>query len=179
MYSTLSKWILFFFIYGFVGWIWESSYASLSKKEMVSRGFLQSPIVPVYGFGAIIILCITEPFKNNVFLIFLLGMIGATILEYFTGLVSEKLFDTKLWDYSRYRFNINGHICLLTSLSWGLFSILLVKYVHQPIKEAVFKLPYYVVTILSILFLLIYIVDTTMSIQTALNTKSILVKKNK
>lgn len=177
MNNILSKWINFFFIYSFIGWVWESCYVSIAKKKWINRGFLKSPIVPIYGFGAIIILWVTEPFKDNGYLIFFIGMLSTTILEYLTGLVSEKMFNIKLWDYSQHRLNLNGHICLFTSLCWGLLSILLVKFVHQKIYLAVLKIPYYFIEIFSILFLIIYIIDTSTSIYTALNTKIVQQKK--
>ena len=69
-------------------------------------------------------------------------------MEYVTGAVMERLFNVKYWDYSNQKFNLNGYICLTSSLGWGLFSVLLVKFVHVPIEGAVLKIPTIIAEIL-------------------------------
>lgn len=138
---TVAQWMLFFFIYCFVGWVWESCYVSVRKHRWVNRGFMHGPLLPIYGSGAVIILLMTIPVRENLVLIFLLGMTGATILEYCTGVCMEKLFKVKYWDYSNYRLNLNGHICLRVSIGWGVFSIALVRGLHLPVEYLVLMIP--------------------------------------
>ena len=134
---TFTTWLLFFYIYGFLGWIWESAYASIGQKRFVNRGFLHGPLIPIYGFGALGVLFSTMDAHGSIPLIFLFGMIGATLLEYATGWGMEKLFHVKYWDYSNFPFNLHGYICLFASLGWGLFSVLLIRVIHPPIGDAV------------------------------------------
>lgn len=117
----LSQWVLFFFIYSFIGWVWESCYVSVRKRRWVNRGFMHGPMLPLYGSGALVILIVTIPVRENLILVFLVGMAGATILEYFTGAAMERLFHVRYWDYSRQPGNLNGHICPMASLCWGVF----------------------------------------------------------
>ena len=65
MYEV-SVWCAFFFIYCFFGWCFESSYVSLCERKPVNRGFLKGPMLPIYGFGALIMLYVTIPFRNTV-----------------------------------------------------------------------------------------------------------------
>ena len=113
---TIHQWLLLFYLYCFAGWIWESCYVSLKKRKWINRGFLKGPLLPIYGSGAIVVLVSTIMVQNNTFLIFIIGMIAATILEYITGELMERIFHVRYWDYSDKPFNINGHICLLSSL---------------------------------------------------------------
>ena len=92
---TLSQWLLFFFLYSFFGWIWESCYVSLRKHRWVNRGFMHGPMLPLYGLGAVSVLIITLPVRDNLPLVFIMGMIGATLLEFFTGMVMESLFHVR------------------------------------------------------------------------------------
>ena len=78
---TPAQWVLFFFLYSFLGWIWESSFVSIREHRWVNRGFLHGPLLPIYGFGAVSILLFTLPVAQNPLLIFLMGMTGATLLE--------------------------------------------------------------------------------------------------
>ncbi len=141
MVSTLSQWLLCFFFYSFCGWIWECGYVSIRQHEWVARGFLRGPILPIYGFGAILILLSTAPVQNDCGLIFLLGMAVTTILEYGTGIAMESLFHTRYWDYSNRKWNVKGYICPIGSLTWGAFSVLLVKVLHPPIGRIVCAIP--------------------------------------
>lgn len=170
----LTQWVIFFFIYCFFGWIWETSFVSLRKKKWVNRGFLNGPLIPIYGFGAIIILLLTMTFKNSLVLIFILGMIGATIIEYITGYALIQLFNKKYWDYSNQKFNINGHICLYTSFAWGFFSLLLVKLIHPNIRQVVLNIPNYLIDIISIVLIIILIYDSIKSVKLALSTKKVI-----
>ena len=78
-------WITFFYLYCFFGWIFESTYVSLKERHFVNRGFLRLPMLPLYGTGAVMMLWVSLPVKDNLFLVYLFGVIAATILEYVTG----------------------------------------------------------------------------------------------
>ena len=85
LYSyTLSQWVLFFLFYCFVGWCIESTFVSCRKRQLVNRGFLNGPVIPIYGSGAIVILFATLPVRHHPAAVFLLGMLSATVLEYVT-----------------------------------------------------------------------------------------------
>lgn len=89
---TTGQWVLLFFFYCFCGWVWESCYVSICQSRWVNRGFLNGPLLPIYGFGAIIILFATLPVEDNLYLVWLFGMLAATALEYVTGAAMEALF---------------------------------------------------------------------------------------
>ena len=128
------QWLAFFYIYCFFGWIFESAYVSFLKKRFVNRGFLHLPLLPLYGTGAVMMLWVSLPVKDNLFLVYAAGVIAATILEYVTGWGMEKLFKVKYWDYSDQRFQLNGYICLSSSIAWGFLTILLTEVIHRPIE---------------------------------------------
>lgn len=174
MIYTQAQWLLFFFLYCFLGWIWECLYVSALKKRWVNRGFLYGPLIPIYGFGAITVLVITLPVRDSVPLIFLFGMVGATALEYVTGSVMEYLFHVRYWDYSDHRFNLKGYICLFASLGWGIFSVLMVKFMHLPFEDIVLKIPQNIADFFSAVLIAVFAVDTTKSVQSALDLRELL-----
>jgi len=114
--------LFYFFLYSIIGWILESVYKSVLDKKMINSGFLYGPYCPIYGFGAVIMLLFLNKFENNIFLLFLTAFIILTIWEYIVGIFLEKVYHTKYWDYSTYRFNIKGRVCLLNSFYWGICS---------------------------------------------------------
>ena len=137
---TVSQWLLFFYIYSFIGWIWESAYVSVCKRKLVNRGFLKGPFLPLYGSGAVCILAVTIPVRGNIPLMFLTGMIFASALEYVTGAVMERIFRVRYWDYSDKFLNVNGYICLASSLCWGVMTILMVDVVQVHMEPLVLDL---------------------------------------
>ena len=176
-YYSWNQWITFFFIYSFLGWVWESCYVSIKSHRWVNRGFLRMPMLPLYGSGATIMLLLTLPFPGNYVLQYCLGVIGPTILEYFTGWAMEKLFKMRYWDYSNQRFNIKGYICLTSSIAWGFFTLLMTYVLHPPIEHFVLnKIPpvvdYVVIAVVGVLFVL----DTIESAKVAVDVGKALEK---
>ena len=111
---TVSQIIILFTIYSFMGWVIEVVYRSISQRQFINAGFLFGPFLPIYGFGAAFIIglqSLIHPWPLFMELI-VYGLV-LTLIEYFTGLAFEKIFKLKLWDYSDYKFNIQGRVCLL------------------------------------------------------------------
>lgn len=175
MYSyTLTQWLLFFYMYCFLGWIWESCYVSVKKREWVNRGFMHGPFLPIYGSGAIMVLLATIPVKEQLGLVFICGMFGATLLEYVTGAIMEALFHVRYWDYSHEPLNINGHICLKASLGWGCFSVLMSYVLHAPIERFVLGMNQIVSKILMLGLTVGIIYDLIQSFNEAMDLKELL-----
>ena len=173
---TLGQWLLFFYLYCFLGWVWESCYVSLKQRRWVNRGFLRGPLLPIYGFGAVLILWATLPVRGSLALIILLGMAAASALEYVTGAAMEALFKVRYWDYSNQPFNLNGHICLACSLAWGAFSILLVRVLHPPLEDLVLWLPGFLTDVLACGLTIYTTADTVRSFQAAMDLREVLTR---
>ena len=168
------QWLTFFFIYCFFGWIFESTYVSLKKRQFVNRGFLRLPLLPLYGTGAVMMLCVSLPVKDNLFLVYVSGVVAATVLEYVTGWGMERLFKMKYWDYSNQRFNVKGYICLSSSIAWGFLTILLTEVIHRPIERYVLGLPLMVDLVCVIVVSLLFAADTAESVKAALDLAKVL-----
>lgn len=111
MYTyTWYQWLAFFYVYCFLGWIFESTYVSLKQKRLVNRGFLRLPMLPLYGSGAVMMLWVSLPVRDSLPLVYISGFIAATALEYVTGAVMERLFKVRYWDYSSQPFQLHGYI---------------------------------------------------------------------
>lgn len=173
---TFIQWLLFFFIYCFLGWVWESCYVSIKKREWINRGFLHGPMLPIYGSGAIIVLLCTIGVRDQVILIFIFGMTGATILEYVTGACMERLFRVRYWDYSHMPLNLKGYICLPVSLGWGVFSVLLVRVIHVPIENLVLQIPERIAEVVSVVCSSAFAVDFTLSFSEAMDLRDMLIR---
>lgn len=175
MIYTFSTWLFFFYLYCFLGWVWETCYVSVRKAKWVNRGFIHGPFLPIYGSGAIVVLICTLHFRTNAGLVFLTGMASATLLEYFTGAAMEKLFHVRYWDYSNQPLNLNGHICMLSSLAWGAFSVLLTLYMHNPIERFALSINQNLLEFIVFLLTVYLSIDMAQSVREAFNLKELLV----
>ncbi len=175
MYSyLLQQWLLFFFIYCFLGWCWESAYVSVRKRQWVNRGFLKGPFLPIYGSGALAVLVSTLPVREYPVLVYVFGLIGATLLELVTGICMENLFHVRYWDYSNQKFHYKGHICLSSSVAWGFFSLAMIYGFHKPIERMVLGLPYRFTNASSFILTAIVAADFAVSFKTAMELRDIL-----
>ena len=163
-----------FLAYSFLGWTCETIYCSIGQGKFVNRGFLNGPLCPVYGFGAMAVLVFLRPIQNNIPLLFLCGMLVTSVIEYITGYLLEKLFATKWWDYSTYRFNIHGRVCLRNSLMFGALSVVAARVVDPVVRGAIYSLPFWASVSMSAVLLVILLVDLVLTVRTILDINSVL-----
>ena len=123
MEYTIYQLLWLFLCYSFLGWLCETALAAMRKRRLLNRGFLNTPFSPVYGLGGVLFAIFLPELRSDPFFLFLGGMILATVLELFTGILLEKLTGQKWWDYSGQRFQFEGHICLTYSVLWGLSAL--------------------------------------------------------
>lgn len=173
---SIEQWLLFFYIYCFLGWCFESGWVSFRTGHLVNRGFMRAPFLPLYGSGAIMMYVVSRPFQDNIVLTYLAGCVGATILEYVTGATMERMFKIKYWDYSNQRFQYKGHICLSSTIAWGFLTIFMTKVIHNPIEHIVLAVPETVVSVIVLLLTVVLTWDFALSFKAALDLRELLVR---
>ena len=162
--------IILFFIYSFIGWFIEVLEGVINRKDLVNRGFLIGPLCPIYGFGAIIMIKILTKYQNNYLLVFLLGALICSLLEYFASLILEKIFNTRWWDYRDKKIHINGRICLEVMILFGIGSLVLMG-IMNPIVSKVLLLPDKVKIIMCIVMIVLFLIDITFTIKVIIDMK--------
>ena len=173
---SMSQWLLFFYFYCFFGWCFESAYVSIKERKWVNRGFLRGPFLPLYGSGAIMMLVVSFPFQDSLFLIYIAGFIGATALEYVTGVTMEALFKVRYWDYSVQPLNFKGQICFGSSVGWGFMTIFMTKFLHKPVEQSILSMKEPTVSYIVFALTIVIVIDFALSFKAALDLRDILVK---
>lgn len=168
------QWMLVFYLYSALGWCFESTVVSLQQRRFVNRGFLRGPMLPIYGFGATMLLHVSLPLYGRPVMLFLASMATATVFEYAVGLVMEKLFRVKYWDYSAHRFQFQGRICLQSSLCWGVLGVLLARVIHPPVEWIVTGLPTVALVAVDTLLTVAFIGDVAVSVRAAFDLARLL-----
>ena len=109
----------------------------ITDKKLVNRGFLIGPYCPIYGVGCLLLIFLLGRFKEQPVLLFFMAIIICSILEYFTSYIMEKLFKARWWDYSEYKFNLNGRICAATMIPFGILGVLVVYFLNPFVSNYV------------------------------------------
>ncbi len=162
---------LMFFIYSFVGWVIEVIYYGITEGKFINRGFLAGPLCPVYGLGFYAAIWFFEPFKDN-FLILFFGMATAcTIVELIAGLILYHAFHMRWWDYSDYKLNIGGYICLRFFIYWGIAASLGMYVLHPTVKWIIAHINYPIRIGILIFFTVILVIDLVTTIITIIGFK--------
>lgn len=65
-------------------------------EALVNRGFLRGPMLPIYGFGATIMLHVSLPLAGHPVQIYFAGLVVATAFEYVVGVLMERIFKVKI-----------------------------------------------------------------------------------
>lgn len=168
---TIFNLLTYFVIYSIAGWTLESVYRSFCEKKLINSGFLIGPFCPIYGTGAIIMLLFLEEFKENILALFIISFLVLSIWEYFVGVLLEKIFKTKYWDYSDHKINIKGRVCLSNSICWGILGVLFIEYIHPFIEKNIELINPLYLNIIIVIITILFITDTIISIITTINIK--------
>lgn len=153
--------LIYFVIYSFLGWCIEVGYAYKNQRKFVNRGFLFGPLCPIYGACVLSVVLILENFQVNLFEMLIIATILTSFVEYFTGLILEKLFNTKYWDYTEDPLNLHGRICLHFSMMWGALCLVILKIVHPSIVSLVNNIPANSRAIIAVLLFFYFLIDFT------------------
>ncbi len=140
---------------------------------------MRGPFLPLYGCGGIMMLVVSKPFYENVFLVFVAGCIGATVLEYVTGVVMETLFKVRYWDYSHKKFHYKGLVSLESSICWGICTVVFTHYLQLPIEKILLSIPYRLISVVTIVTTIIMTIDFALAFKTALDLRDVLIYMEK
>lgn len=155
-FSKAQLFILYFFIFSFLGWVLETCYALFTLGHFVKRGFLYGPLCPIYGFGAIMLIILLTKYKKNNLKLFFYAATLFSAFEYLASYGLEALFSMHWWDYTNEFLNLNGRISIFYFFAWGIIAILFINHIYPFFKKKIniilSKIPYKVqVTILYLL----------------------------
>lgn len=180
MYDICFYFFMFMF-FSILGWTMECIVCSIEEHRFVhERGFCIGPYCPIYGFGIISMYTVLNIFNTNPVSVFLISFIGASLLEYLTSVIMEKMFNARWWDYSHYKFNINGRICLRNAIGFGILGLMF-SYVIKPFYlSLVDKIPANILIVTSIILFTIYLIDNIASliIMHSIKNKLVHIKKD-
>ncbi len=169
----LSILFLLFIFYAILGWIVEMIYCYMSSGKIINRGFLIGPYCPIYGYGALLITLLLTPYQKDPVVLFVMSIAICSILEYFTSFIMEKIFNTRWWDYSKRKFNINGRICLETMIPFGILGSIMAYFINPILFNVLSKLEINTLNMFAFIIFIIFLMDNVISFAIISNLKNI------
>lgn len=163
---SLVNLVMMFFMFCFVGWVWEVSLAFISEGMFVNRGTLHGPWLPIYGTGGVIILILLKKLREKPVLEFVATMVLCGCLEYFSSWYLEMTHDgQRWWDYTGYFLNVNGRICAEGLLTFGLGGLAIVYLLAPALDNLLSRIDTQKLGIVAVMLLVLYCADQVYSTQ--------------
>lgn len=168
---TVLQWTTFFMLYSIFGWCFESAYCSTKSGHLQNRGFCHGPWVPLYGVGSCLLVFLTHGYEENGIYLFMTGLVGGTLLELITGVIMNKIFHMRWWDYSKNPLNFRGYVCLPASIGWGAAALIVMKLLHPRISSIPEHWSYITFVVLNTMFYTLFVEDLIFSTIAALELR--------
>ena len=157
IHFTVYDLLWMFFIYSFLGWLFETVSASLKQKKFANRGLVNGPFYVLYGITAVIITVGLQELTG--IWLFLFAMIYATVVEWIAGHLIELAFKERWWDYSNVKWNFDGYVCVPVSVFWGFLGYVIVKWGNKITLKILTILPELLMNVILLVLVGVMIVD--------------------
>ena len=140
-FMCLLIWI--FLISCTLGFVVEVTYTYFTKGHYVNKqGMLYGPFKPIYGFGGVLFTILFYKVRHyRTYVLFILGSVTGAIYEYFCSYLQEILFKSRSWNYSKFKYNINGRINPTHAIYWGILAMIFIKLILPIIIIIASKIP--------------------------------------
>ncbi len=172
IYSFCFLFVLYF-IYSFIGYVVEVLKVSYSKHRWIfSRGYLVGPYLPIFGVAAVLMVYFLQIYQSDVLVLFTMSLTICCLLEYFTSLILEKIYNLRWWDYSYKKYHINGRVCLENGILFGIAGVVLVRYMHPFFVSILQMLSPHTMIVLGIILAVIMGTDFLLSTTVILQIKN-------
>lgn len=167
-----------FLLYSILGWIIEVNLFLITDKKFINRGFLIGPYCPIYGIGVILMYFLLKKYTDDPLVLFVLAVTICSILEYFTSYILEKVYKARWWDYSNILFNLNGRICLINSILFGIGG-LIIMYFNPILINFLRTIPTGIFNVITAIIAILFIIDIIISLNIVNKVKNMALSLNK
>lgn len=112
----ITTYILLFFITSFIGWGANIMLGLMRQGYVINGGVLYGPWVPVVGLVSVLILVVGQELRKHPIVNIGFVAVFTTTVQYFYLGMLEAVKGYRYWDFSSYFLNLNGRICLSSTV---------------------------------------------------------------
>lgn len=161
--EIIAIWFLVFMFYSVAGWVMEIIVTYVQHHKFINRGFLIGPVCPIYGTGAVILTYLMRGVESPL-AIFCVWLVGGSAIEYIASYLMEKLFRVRWWDYTKNDFNLNGRVCLISALTFGIGGVIILRFINPVLFGLIASLPEAVTIWLAVGLAVVLAIDVALSL---------------
>ncbi len=158
---NIGQFLIWFFIYSFLGWGMECIVIRKELGYWENRGFAKLPFCVIYGFGTFIAITLFTPIEDNWILLYVVCAVAATALEYSVAMVMLKMFGKVWWNYDHKKINYKGILCLDSTIGWGFLGIFVFHFLNKPLESVLKTVPVYIANFVGLILVMAYVIDFT------------------
>ena len=159
LYENIIYIVLMFIVFSMMGWFWELLYDFLKHGVLANHGVLHGPWLPIYGGGGVFMYLVLNRYRKNSVIVFMGSFVFCTIIEYCTGWYLETLKHHKWWSYVNMPFNIDGRICLLASIFFGISGLACIYVFAPKLKEFMHKFEFKKIAVICLAIFALFVID--------------------
>lgn len=157
--EKFKKYLFYFLSFAFLGWIFEVTLNLIRLGKFMNCGTLLGPWLPIYGWGGILIVLLSFKIKKKPLCIFLSSFCICAVVEYFTSLYLELVYDTKWWNYSDLPLNLDGRTWLGGLVLFAVFSLIIIYYLIPLLDKIYDKSNKKIFSKVILILLILHIID--------------------
>lgn len=162
--ENLTNLIILFFSFSVLGWMIEVSLKFIDFGRFINRGFFIGPYCPIYGLGSILIILVTQNFReHSPALVFLISLLVCGLVEYLVSYFLEARYHARWWDYSNRPMNLNGRIWIGNLVLFGLGGLAIDRVFEPWIMDGLALMPLVWKQGLALAIVLVMLVDLILS----------------
>lgn len=162
--ENLTNLIILFFSFSVLGWMIEVSLKFIDFGRFINRGFFIGPYCPIYGLGSILIILVTQNFReHSPALVFLISLLVCGLVEYLVSYFLEVRYHARWWDYSNRPMNLNGRIWIGNLVLFGLGGLAIDRVFEPWIMDGLALMPLVWKQGLALAIVLVMLVDLILS----------------
>lgn len=163
--------IIFVFIYSFLGWCMECVVIRKELGRWENRGFSFAPFCIIYGLGTVMVSSVFQPIKDDYFVLMVLGALFATSIEFMTAMIMLRLFGKIWWDYSHLKYNFRGILSLESTIAWGCIAVFVISFWNDIMINVIERIPSRVAFGVSVFLIVEYILDFSIHFYVAISDR--------
>lgn len=108
-----------FVVYSLLGWCAGVIVNAVQKRKFVNTGFMSLVFCPSYGLGAVLYTVFLVELRENWIFLFIAGAVMGAVQCILTGVVLQRIFHRRWWDYSKKRFQFDGYLHIGHLIAFG------------------------------------------------------------
>ncbi len=158
--STFWNLVCYFFIYSFLGWVFEVVVYSVRNRKLTNRGFFTWPLCPSYGLGMLFLIEIYPHIEDDIFIFrYVVAVVVAAVIMTASGHLIKDMTGHRLWKYEDSNLFSGNWRSLIMGLVLGLVYMTAEMLIQPFLSLIIPRIPTVIKAVIGVLLIAMVLVD--------------------